>query len=191
MYTILMNDYGTLTCTTPNVILYQNEMGVDNLHFLVPKKYKNVNLESFSVNLKYINPGNVTKIERLSLKDNNYKEKYLEYILPVDTNFSSIAGNVKLYLTFTKLDAEANKTHITYSSEINIPIKEVNTYINDDFDVIDQKITKLQMIVDDLDKTKADGIQKINDEIYLTSNGTKISDTVSIDDPNGLDLIEF
>ena len=88
-----MNDDGSLICTTPRNILYQTENYTDNIHFVLPQKYKDIELKDFTIALKYINPANVSKIEILTLNNAEYKEFYLEYILPVNTEITKNGRN--------------------------------------------------------------------------------------------------
>ena len=186
MYAILMREDGSLTCTTPNVILYQTESFMDNVHFFIPKQFKDVNLVDFAVTLKYVSPANVSKIEILNLSNDNYSENYMEYVLPVTTELTSIAGNIKLYLTFMKIDE--TKKYIGHSSELTISINPVDDYFTNEesLQAIDKRIMQLQTIANQITETKAD----------LTANGEKIGDSIVIsgsgEDPSGeFEVVEF
>lgn len=195
MYTILMNDDGSLICTTPRNILYQTENYTDNIHFVLPQKYKDIELKDFTIALKYINPANVSKIEILTLNNAEYKEFYLEYILPVNTEITKMAGTIVFYLTMSKIDSITGIKYISHSSESTLKIKQVNNYFTDEnsFQSIDRKIFELQEIAAIYDKSKADNIAREDNNIYLTANGNKIGDSIPLDayDPDGLDVIEF
>ena len=191
MYTILMNADGSLLCTTPNVKLYQTESMVDNLHFILPKIYKDVDLTDYTISLKYINPANISKLEILVLNNNNYKNNFLEYKLPVTTELTKFAGDITLYLTMTKYDSEINTKYISHSSEAVVPIYPVDNYFTDEnsLQAVDRQILQLQEIAAEYDKNKADNIVKNNDEVYLTSNGEKIGDSIII--TGEMEAIEF
>ena len=191
MYTILMNADGSLLCTTPNVKLYQTESMVDNLHFILPKKYKDVDLTDHTVSLKYINPANISKLEILVLSNNDYKNNFLEYKLPVTTELTKFAGDITLYLTMTKYDPEINTKYVSHSSEAVIPIYPVDNYFTDEnsLQAVDRQILQLKEIAAEYDKNKADNIIKNDDEVYLTSNGEKIGDSIIV--TGEMEVIEF
>ena len=195
MYTILMNNDGSLICTTPRNILYQSENYADTIHFILPQKYKDIELKDFTVALKYINPANIAKLEILTLSNSEYKESYLEYILPVNTEITKMAGKISYYLTMLKVDKQTGTKYISHSSEAVLEIKQVNNYFVDEnsFQGIDKRIFELQEIAAIYDKSKADNIAREDNNIYLTANGNKIGDSIPLDayDPNGLDVIEF
>lgn len=195
MYTILMNNDGSLICTTPRNILYQSENYADTIHFILPQKYKDIELKDFTVALKYINPANIAKLEILTLSNSEYKESYLEYILPVNTEITKMAGKISYYLTMLKVDKQTGTKYISHSSEAVLEIKQVNNYFTDEnsFQSIDRKIFELQEIAAIYDKSKADNIAREDNNIYLTANGNKIGDSIPLDayDPDGLDVIEF
>ena len=196
MYAILMKDNGSLTCTTPNVVLYQTESFMDNIHFFIPKQYKDVTLTDFVVTLKYVNPANIAKLEILQLYNDNYKENYLEYTLPVTTELTSMAGSTKLYLSFSKIDSETQTKYIGHTSELAITVRAVNNYFTDESSLqsIDDKLLQLQEIANQLDKAKADNIVRNGNEVYLTSNDEEIGDRINISESTSVgeyDLVEF
>lgn len=195
MYTILMLDDGSLICTTPKNILYQTENFTDNIHFILPQTYKDVELKDFLIAMKYVNPANVSKVELLKLNNSEYKEKYLEYILPVNTELTKLAGKITLYITMSKIDSQTGAKYISHSSETTINIQRVNDYFVDEssFQGIDKRIFELQEVAAIYDSSKADNIAREDNNIYLTANGNKIGDSIPLDayDPDGLNVIEF
>lgn len=99
--TILMNNEKELVVSVRKAI-YQNENLVDNLRFLIPQTYGGQALSEFTVNLQYVTPANEVVTEELTLNDDQYKGM-LEYILPIDTKITALAGKVqKLHLIFCK-----------------------------------------------------------------------------------------
>ena len=197
MYTILMQDDGTLICTTPNEKLYQTESFCDNIHFILPQQYKDISLSEFIVILKYVNAGNVSQVDFLELNNEAYKESYLEYILPITSKLTAISGNVKLYLTFQKVDSDTQKKYITHSSELSISVSPVKNYFTDENSLqeIDKQILQLQTIASQLSESKADNIKKDQNEVNLTANGEKIGDSITISDSGEssgeFDVVEF
>ena len=71
----------------------------------------------------------------------------------------------------------------------------VENYFTDDssFQSIDNKIFELKQLAEKINTTKADNIVREDNDVYLTANGKKIGDSVSVEacDPEGIDIIEF
>ena len=87
MYTILMNSDKSLVCTS-RTTLYQRDKLVDKLQILIPQTYEDINLSDFTAVLKYIDQGNEVHSEILIKDEEVYKESYLRYTLPIDTNLT-------------------------------------------------------------------------------------------------------
>ena len=184
-----------LVCTTPNTLLYQGENLVDNFHLLLPKIYKEIDLESYTIALKYVTSVNTAKYEILTLNNNAYKNDYLEYVLPITTELTKASGEVRLYITMSKFDTVSKRKYISHSSETTIRILPVENYFTDDssFQSIDNKIFELKQLAEKINTTKADNIVREDNDVYLTANGEKIGNSVPIEacDPEGIDIIEF
>ncbi len=190
-----MQQNGMLVCTTPNTLLYQGENLVDNFHLLLPKIYKEIDLESYTIALKYVTSVNTAKYEILTLNNNAYKNDYLEYVLPITTELTKASGEVRLYITMSKFDTVSKRKYISHSSETTIRILPVENYFTDDssFQSIDNKIFELKQLAEKINTTKADNIVREDNDVYLTANGEKIGNSVPIEacDPEGIDIIEF
>lgn len=184
-----------LVCTTPNTLLYQGENLVDNFHLLLPKIYKEIDLESYTIALKYVTSVNTAKYKILTLNNNAYKNDYLEYVLPITTELTKASGEVRLYITMSKFDTVSKRKYISHSSETTIRILPVENYFTDDssFQSIDNKIFELKQLAEKINTTKADNIVREDNDVYLTANGEKIGNSVPIEacDPEGIDIIEF
>ena len=129
MYTIVMDKNKCLSKKNMTT-LFQGEQLVDKIRFLIPMKYRDLDLSKFTVTLKYINQGNIVRNEKLELSDETYADSMLCYYLPVDSKITMIAGDVTMLLTF-----DNGGKHIMYSSEttINIvPQKHFFRYATDD-----------------------------------------------------------
>lgn len=192
MYTILMQDNGSLVCTTPTERIRQSDNLADVLRIIAPKAYKNVDLSTFVAVAKYVNPGNVAKLEYLEVNNPEYKTDYIEYRIPITSEMTQFAGDVEMHLTFTKNDEDANKQYVAQSGTIVLPIEPVDEYFTDEasLSAIDEKIAALQDVAKTYDETKADNIAKEGTDVYLTANGEKIGDTVSVDG-GGVTVIEI
>ena len=55
MYTILVSDNNELVTTVKERIIQRSKL-VGNLHFLVPQKYKDFDMDNFTAMLEYILP---------------------------------------------------------------------------------------------------------------------------------------
>lgn len=195
MYTILVTNSNELVTTVKERIMQRSKL-VDNLHFLVDPKYKDVDMTDFAVTLEYVLPvSREYKTENLVKADALYKEM-LEYRLPFDTNLTKEAGKIEIQLTFTKasLDADGNaiqQVRKTSKATINIiPITAWSDIIADSaLGALDQRLIMVDAMInafDDMiqciDNTKADNIIYNEDENYiqLTSNGSPIGDKIAL-----------
>lgn len=194
MYTILMNSDKSLVCTS-RTTLYQRDKLVDKLQILIPQTYEDINLSDFTAVLKYVDQGNEVHSEILIQDEELYKESYLRYTLPIDTNLTRFAGDIKICLTFNKVDMEEMKEYSLNTGETTITIASLSDYysfISDkSLSVIDQKVNELNVKLEAIDKmattydeTKADNIKldKDTSEIYLTAHDKQVGDKITIND---------
>ena len=124
MYTILMNENKELI-TTKTAALYQREQLVDQIQFLTPLTYNDVDLSQCTVVFKYTDIGNVIHRELLTF-DGVYKNNKLKYLLPVKTKLNQFAGTISGFLTFYTVDTETEKAqHILKTGETMITILPV------------------------------------------------------------------
>lgn len=131
MYSIVM-DKNKFLIKSCGITLYQGESLVDKLQFLIPKDYKGHDLGEFTVKMRYILPGNVSGSEDLNLSKELYNDTHYSYTLPVDSQLSTAAGDVTLYLTFSKTDNLKKKKHQTRTSSITLTVKPYETAYNPD-----------------------------------------------------------
>lgn len=194
MYTILMNSDKSLVCTTKTT-LYQRDKLVDKLQILIPQTYEDINLSDFTAVLKYVVQGNEVHSEILIQDEELYKDSYLRYILPIDTNLTRFAGNIKICLTLNKVDMEEMKEYSLNTGETTItitPLSDYYKFVSDEsLSIIDQKVNELNVKLEAVDKmstayveTKADNIKldKETSEIYLTAHNKQIGDKIAIND---------
>ena len=194
MYTILMNSDKSLVCTIKTT-LYQRDKLVDKLQILIPQTYEDINLSDFMAILKYVDQGNEVHSEILIQDEELYKDSYLRYTLPIDTNLTRFAGDIKLCLTLNKVDMEEMKEYSLNTGETTItiaPLSDYYSFISDkSLSVIDQKVNELNVKLEAIDKmattydeTKADNIKldKDTSEIYLTAHDKQIGDKSTIND---------
>jgi hypothetical protein len=189
-----MNSDKSLVCTT-RTTLYQRDKLVDKLQILIPQTYEDVDLSDFTTVLKYVDQGNEVHSEILVKDEELYKENYLRYTLPIDTNLTRFAGDIKLCLTLNKVDMEEMKEYSLNTGETTITIASLSDYYNfvsdKSLSVIDQKVNELNVKLEAIDKMtttydemKADNIKlnKETSEIYLTAHDKQIGDKITIND---------
>ena len=210
MYTIIMNNDKSLV-TTVATTLYQREKLADKIQILIPQTYKDLQLNEFTVLLKYVDQANVPHVEILE-KDKDLYKDHIRCVLPVDTNLTQFAGDIAIRITLQKNDVESKKTYVIHTGESIIkinPLKDYYSFVPDQsLEFVDQiisdmqnKIDTLNKIADVYDKTKADNI-KINNgnEIQLLANEEPIGDKIVVTNGSSggtsggdcsFDIIEF
>lgn len=166
MFTILVTNSNELTKSQTESIMQRSKL-VDKLHFLVPQTYKDIDMSEFTVTMEYVLP--VSRkycIETLVLSDELYKER-LEYVLPLDTKFTSEAGDIELQLTFTKVEMGedgSDKSYVrkTKTTTVTIlPIAAWSDFIPDEsLTALDQRLIKMDA------QTRA--LSEMQDELYET-----------------------
>ena len=200
MYTILVNNDNTLLTTVKERIMQRSKL-VDSLHFIANKIYKECDMETFNVMLEYILPvSKEYKSEILVLSNNDYdgSGKYLEYILPFDTNLTKEAGQIEVQLTFTKVELDAEGNGIQYVRKTSpcaitiVPVSAWSDIIPDSaLNAVDQKMLEmdarmkeLEDIAFDFAGTKADNlIYNVEDQtLQLTASGETIGRKISVNE---------
>lgn len=88
-----------------NVKLFEGEKNIDYLEFLIPSTYNDVNILDCDIKLTYITPDNNEHYLLINnfVQEDTYKD-YLRFVINIDENFTSVVGEVKMYLTFLKFD---------------------------------------------------------------------------------------
>lgn len=171
----------------------------DSFHFLCPQTYKGQDISDCVVLLEYKRPvSNEYSSELLTLSDELYKD-YLEYKLPIDTCFTSEAGNLEIQLTFYNVTMDAQgelKQQVRKTSPCIVPIIPIANWASiipdDALTTIDQRFLALiaaSKEQNDLQnaymKNKADDIVVEDDNtITLLAEGRKIGSTQKLDIEN-------
>ena len=89
MYTILVNEDNSLYGSKKEVIMQRSKLA-DKLCFIVHSIYKDIDMTDASVVLEYLLPvSKKYKTEYLVLSEERYKDCYLQYKLPFDTELTS------------------------------------------------------------------------------------------------------
>ena len=174
--------------------IMQRSKLVDNLHFLVKPKYKEMDMSKFTVLLEYVLPVSKEYRSDILVKSPDLYKRHLEYKLPFDTVLTREAGEIELQLSFTYVEMNADGTMTQYVRKISpttisiIPIAAWSDLIPDDaLSSIDQRLIKtdamlqeLADLADTLNQSKADNLTLEDDVLQLTSEGEKIGDPVTL-----------
>lgn len=186
---------------------------VDTLRFVVEPSYKGQDMSKYTVSMEYVLPiSREPHSEILTLSEERLEEEYLVYTLPFDTNLTSEAGKVEVWLTFVFVDMDdtgkiIQRVRKTSSCYIDIiPVAAWTNIIPDEaLAAIDQRLlvvnAQIRAMEDMQNQTvidlasKADGIV-YNEEtnmIQLTSKGNTISeaDLTELENSEGITTVEF
>lgn len=171
---VKVQDNKTLLVTVPTTI-FRGETGADTLTFLIPQTYEGLKVADCSVMLRYIRADQVGHSEELKLIPEMYNG-YLQYAIAIDTDVTSEAGDVRLWLSCISYeDAVIFKTG---ELTINVlPSPEIEKYLPmEDLDQLD----RLEVAVKTLEDTKADNLlyDSSAGSIQLSAAGKPIGDEV-------------
>ncbi len=193
MYTFLINENNTLTCSVQDAIMERSKM-VDKLHFLADPTYKGVDMTDYTVNLEYVLPiSKRYKTEILTKSDELYKNK-LEYILPFDTDLTSEPGDIQIQLTFLAVTIDSDGTTVQHVRKVGpgvihiVPIQNWSDLIPDAaLSSVDQRLLAAEAMLKALSDrnaaifdSKADNLSYIDQKLQLTANGKPIGNAVKI-----------
>lgn len=193
MYTFLINEDNTLTCSIQDAIMERSKM-VDKLHFLADPTYKGVDMTDCTVNLEYVLPiSKRYKTEILTKSDELYKNK-LEYILPFDTDLTSEPGDIQIQLTFLAATMDSDGTTVQHVRKVGpgvihiVPIQNWSDLIPDAaLSSVDQRLLAAEAMLKALSDrnaaifdSKADNLSYIDQKLQLTANGKPIGNAVKI-----------
>lgn len=209
-YIFLLENDNEIIASHREVLMQRSKL-IDEIWFLVNPKYKicENNMSNFDVVLEYILP--VSKSYHtleLIKKDEGYKE-YLKYVVPLDSNLSSEAGDIQLQLSFiyVGLDADGNnvqKVRKTLPAKLHItPIAAWGDIIPDSaLSALDQRIIKTQAQIKELgyyaqilNENQVDNLS-YNDKsetLQLMAGNKIIGDKVSVRDmlDDGIPVIDL
>lgn len=101
---ILLKNDKTLQINSVSTIM-QGENLVDKLKIYVPTYYEDSDMSLFSATLFYKDSGNNVYSEILESAISD-KDNYLEFILPVTTAITDMAGTVEIWLEFTYINSD-------------------------------------------------------------------------------------
>lgn len=196
MYVVLVNDDNTLYGSQKCCIMHRSNC-VDTLTFVVNPIYKGVDMTDATVVLEYLLPiSKKYKTEYLTLSEERYKDCFLQYKLPFTTKFTSEHGDVKVQLTFIKVELDENGNSIqrvrkTSSTTIKIvPIEAWSDVIPDSsLAPLDQRIimqtaqiNALSELANALDSNKVDNLvyNEKSDTLQLMAGNKVVGNKVSV-----------
>ena len=194
MITVLMQSDKTLVISEPGKI-YQREKLVDKIRFLVPAVYDvngvGMDLTQFTTTLEYVDQANVVQTEALTASEDLYKEKFIEYTLPFDTNVSRYAGDIELRLSLVHFDADTGYNYVLHTGHTKItvsPLSDWYKFVSDEsLDAIDQKMSELDSKLTALDEmagtyaaNQVDDLKLTNSLLQVSSKGTPLGNGVTI-----------
>lgn len=197
--------------TSHREVLMQRSKLVDEVWFIVNPKYKTCenDMSVFSVVLEYILPNSKSYHSLELVQDKEGYKEYLKYVVPLDSNLSSEAGDIQLQLSFiyVGLDADGNgvqKVRKTRPAMLHItPVAAWGDIIPDaSLAAIDQRIIKTQAQIKELGyyaevlgKNQVDNIvyNYREDTLQLTANGIGVGNKVSVKDmlDDGIPVVDL
>lgn len=210
MYVILVNDDDTLYGSKKERIMQRQKL-VNNLVFIVDPIYRNTyDMTNATVMLEYVLPvSREYKTILLTPSEERYKDCYLQYKLPFDTDLTSQAGSLELQLTFAYVEMMPNGVGVqrvrkTSPTTIEItPIIAWSDIVPDSaLSALDQRLLKLDAQMRGLDDymnvlsdNQVDNLvyNKNDETLQLYSNGAKIGNKVYVRDmlDNGVPIIDL
>lgn len=172
-----------------NVKLFEGEKNVDYLEFLIPPTYNDINILDCDIKLTYITPDNNEHYLLINdfVQEDTYKD-CLRFVINIDENFTSIVGEITMYLTFLESDL---KDIILKSSPTTIFISEhpygKEGITEEQLNIIDEVLLRskealkiAQSVRNDADNGAFDGLSPII-TVSDIDNGHK----VDIEDKDG------
>lgn len=200
-YVFLLENDNEIFASHREVLMQRSKL-VDEVWFLVNPEYKTCenDMSVFSVILEYILPNSKSYHSLELVQDKEGYKEYLKYVVPLDSNLSSEAGDIQLQLSFiyVGLDADGNgvqKVRKTKSAMLHItPIEAWGDIIPDaSLAAIDQRIIKTQAQIKELEQLAdvLDGSANIvdnlvyddvNSTLQLSAKGVGVGDKVSVKD---------
>ena len=146
----LKNDK-TLQINSVSTIM-QGENLVDKLKIYVPSTYEDSDMSLFSATLFYKDSGNNVFSEGLETTESD-KENYIEYILPVTTAITDMAGKVEIWLEFTYTNSSVSERQILRSKSASFEVRrwdnyELATNVNSQLAAMQDSLRNLETKVD-------------------------------------------
>lgn len=196
-YIFLLENDNEIIASHREVLMQRSKL-VDEVWFLVNPKYKTCenDMSVFSVLLEYILPVSKSYHSLELTQDKEGYEEYLKYVVPLDTNLSSEAGDIQLQLSFiyVGLGADGNdiqKVRKTRPTTLHItPAAAWGDIIPDSaLSALDQRIIMTQAQIKELGyyaeilgENQVDNLvhDKASDSLQLMAGRKVIGNKVSV-----------
>lgn len=174
---------------TSNTRLYQGESFGDKIQFIFPKTYEDQALKDFVFTLIWFDPNEVSHADILVLKEDNYKDNYLKFTIPVDATLTKTAGFYVVKVNIMKMldngtqevfiQTSSNSFSVTSASDLDPASSSAGVQV----DILSQKVDELTKTVNNTATKKADGFNILADgkAIQLTSEGSPIGSPIPLD----------
>lgn len=171
-----------------NITLFEDEKNADYLEILIPQIYNDIDISTCNIRLIYITPDNYEDSFLIDeyKQENLYKDNIV-YLINIDERFTSVVGEIQIYLTFSKTD---EKDIIFKSDVARIFIKEHPSGDNDlterELQIIDQVVLisneALQVAENKQDKLIAGNNITIKDNVISATGGGTGGGTTNYED---------
>lgn len=209
-YVFLLENDNEIIASHREVLMQRSKL-VDEIWFLVNPKYKTCenNMSAFKVILEYILPVSKSYHSLELIQDKEGYEEYLKYVVPLDSNLSSEAGDIQLQLSFiyVNLDADGKgvqKVRKTRPAKLHItPVAAWGDIIPDSaLSAIDQRIIKTEAQIRELGyyaevlgENQVDNLvyDDRNETLQLMAGNKGIGNKVSVKDmmDDGIPVIDL
>lgn len=200
---VILVKYNKTPIISKNTRIYQGENLIDILDIYVQENFGSYVISDFSVSLIYVDPGNIMHTELLEAVDDTEQDKtgYIKYRLPLTTELTKLAGNIRMYFSMVSVDDETTEQIVLHTDEVKLKIEtfgEHYVFVPDSgMNAIDQKILEVH---NEINKTKAmqeqfnkevpnDLALDVNDRIHLMRDKKVIGNGVEVVVPMRIDHV--
>lgn len=211
MYTLVIGKDNYITGTNIERIVQKSKL-VNTIQIYVANEYNGIKMQDCQAIMYYRLPvSGEWKPKVLTPSEELYNNKYVEYLIPVDTWLTAEAGDVQFEVKFYNVAMGGTidiNQYVRKATDGVIHIsssKDWGSGIADSMlDVVDQRIIQLMMVqnrqeemieeTQALMSNKADSIAKdeSTNEIYLTSQGVEIGDRIKDGcDEDGVPVVDL
>lgn len=205
MYTILIRSDNSVVCTNKEAIMQRDKL-VNKIQVLCPKMYGEYDLSEFELAMTYRLPiSKKMQFEILPLSNDSYKDSYLQYIFPIDTNITAENGDIEILFMFMRTylsETGENIQQVRNVAPISIHICELEDWLVPSDAALGKlaelyltnksMINSLEQLASTLYTSKLDdlAIDSTEKKLYGTANGIKVGAGISLEDLNS-ELVEI
>ena len=194
MYTFLICQDNSIVATEKERIMEKSSL-VDKMRFIVEKQYNGYDMAEFDLLIEAFLPiTHEVRIEKLEIADNNYKDLYYVYELPINSQITKEAGDVSFSMSFVKTEMDGDVNILYYIRRIetgHYKVLPVETWFAIPDTALDQltqlylqnkqSILALRDVADSLANTAPnDMVVDGNDAIRLAHDGVMIGNGITV-----------